>query len=71
MSWTDILKNPRKPFSEEKTKVINITWEEDREGLPDSYMIPNLFMKTKSKALEYLSKKFKAKALGYDEYDFF
>ena len=71
MKWTSILKNPIKIRNDDMTKIVDIVWEEEIEELPDTYMVPSRFLNNKKRVLEYLSKKFKAKALDYDEYGFF
>tara|TARA_R110002020_G_scaffold372903_1_gene584288 strand:+ start:156 stop:371 length:216 start_codon:yes stop_codon:yes gene_type:complete len=70
MTWENILKY-RKVQMQGKTKIVNIKWNSDREDLPDTQMVENRYLKNKEKALEFLSRKYKAKALDYDKYGFF
>ena len=63
MKWENILKNT--------TKIINITWEDDKNTLPSSTMVPTRLLKDKNKVLEYLGKNYGVKATGYEEYEFF
>tara|TARA_R100000278_G_scaffold119899_1_gene101762 strand:+ start:345 stop:557 length:213 start_codon:yes stop_codon:yes gene_type:complete len=70
MTWEDILKY-RKIQMQAKTKIENIKWDSDREDLPDSQMVESKYLKDKQKVLDFLSKKYGAKALDYDKYEFF
>ena len=70
MTWEDILKY-RKIQMQAKTKIENIKWDSDREDLPDSQMVESQYLKDKQKVLDFLSKKYGAKALDYDKYEFF
>tara|TARA_B100000287_G_C20091029_1_gene566472 strand:- start:174 stop:386 length:213 start_codon:yes stop_codon:yes gene_type:complete len=70
MTWESILKY-RKIQMQPKTKIENIVWRSDREDLPDSQMVETKYLKDKEKVLQYLSRKYGAEAVDYDEYDFF
>ncbi len=70
MTWEDILKY-RKIQMQAKTKIENIKWDSDREDLPNSQMVESKYLKDKQKVLDFLSKKYGAKALDYDKYEFF
>lgn len=70
MTWEDILKY-RKIQMQAKSKIENIKWDSDREDLPDSQMVESKYLNDKQKVLDFLSKKYGARALDFDKYEFF